>query len=134
MYEQLLAVPVIRGKKTEEEKFAGGEITTTVEAYIAGTGRAIQGATSHNLGQNFGRMFDISFEDEKGQRQVPVQVRVLRCFCYYCDALLLPPLLVAAPAPPATGYGSRHPTSYLLLLAHPSSLPRCRWGARSSTT
>lgn len=42
VYEELLAVPVIRGKKTEKEKFAGGFYTTTVEAYIPGTGRAIQ--------------------------------------------------------------------------------------------
>lgn len=45
------------GTKTEAEKFAGGHKTTTVEAYISGTGRAIQGATSHHLGQNFGKMF-----------------------------------------------------------------------------
>ena len=54
VYEEILAVPVIPGTKTEAEKFAGGLRTTTVEAYIAGSGRAIQGATSHNLGQNFG--------------------------------------------------------------------------------
>ncbi|CAN0120119.1 unnamed protein product [Laminaria digitata] len=57
VYEELLAVPVIMGTKTEAEKFAGGYKTTTVEAYISGTGRAIQGATSHHLGQNFGKMF-----------------------------------------------------------------------------
>ena len=49
--------PVSKGTKTEAEKFAGGHKTTTVEAYISGTGRAIQGATSHHLGQNFGKMF-----------------------------------------------------------------------------
>ena len=43
IYENLLAVPVIRGKKTEKEKFAGGDYTTTVEAYIPAAGRAIQG-------------------------------------------------------------------------------------------
>jgi prolyl-tRNA synthetase len=69
VYEDLLAVPVISGKKTEKEKFAGGHTTTTVEAYISGSGRAIQGATSHNLGQNFGKMFDITFQDEKGTSQ-----------------------------------------------------------------
>ena len=42
IYEQMLAIPVIRGKKTEKEKFAGGDYTTTVEAYISATGRAIQ--------------------------------------------------------------------------------------------
>ena len=51
------------GKKTEKEKFAGGDFTTTVEAYIKAAGRAIQGATSHHLGQNFSKMFDISYED-----------------------------------------------------------------------
>lgn len=49
-----MAVPVIKGVKTEKEKFAGGDFTTTVEGFIPVTGRAIQGATSHQLGQNFG--------------------------------------------------------------------------------
>jgi prolyl-tRNA synthetase len=73
VYEELLAVPVVPGYKTEKEKFAGGFRTTTVEAYIAGSGRAIQGATSHNLGQNFGKMFDIYFQDEQGQTQIAWQ-------------------------------------------------------------
>merc|ERR1719500_2158829 len=64
VYEELLAIPVVRGKKTEKEKFAGGDYTTTVEAFISVAGRAIQGATSHHLGQNFAKMFDISFEDK----------------------------------------------------------------------
>ena len=65
VYEDLLAVPVVKGKKTELEKFAGGEFTTTVEAFIPGTGRGIQGATSHMLGQNFAKMFEIEFLDKK---------------------------------------------------------------------
>lgn len=69
VYEELLAVPVVPGYKTEKEKFAGGYRTTTVEAYIAGSGRAIQGATSHHLGQNFGKMFDITFQNEKGESE-----------------------------------------------------------------
>jgi len=73
IYQQLLAVPVIKGYKTEKEKFAGGYMTTTVEAYIPATGRAIQGATSHNLGQNFGKMFKIEYEDQKGVKQIPWQ-------------------------------------------------------------
>lgn len=73
VYEHLLAVPVIKGMKTESEKFAGAVHTTTVEAYINGSGRAIQGATSHNLGQNFGKMFKISFEDDKGEKAIPWQ-------------------------------------------------------------
>lgn len=63
VYEELLAVPVIQGTKTEKEKFAGGFYTTTCEGYIPTTGRGIQGATSHCLGQNFSKMFDITVED-----------------------------------------------------------------------
>ncbi|CAH8864561.1 unnamed protein product [Trichobilharzia szidati] len=62
VYEYLLAVPVVKGRKTEREKFAGADYTTTVEIYIDGNGRAIQGATSHHLGQNFSRMFDVTYE------------------------------------------------------------------------
>ncbi|XP_033125799.1 bifunctional glutamate/proline--tRNA ligase-like [Anneissia japonica] len=65
IYEYLLAIPVVRGRKTEKEKFAGGDFTTTVEVYISASGRAIQGGTSHHLGQNFSKMFDITFEDPK---------------------------------------------------------------------
>jgi len=66
VYETLLAVPVIRGRKSEKEKFAGGLYTTTVEGFIPSTGRAIQGATSHCLGQNFGKMFGITYLPESG--------------------------------------------------------------------
>ncbi|PVF93478.1 putative proline-tRNA ligase, partial [Serendipita vermifera] len=70
VYEELLAVPVIPGVKSDKEKFAGGLYTTTVEGFVPTTGRGIQGATSHCLGQNFSRMFDISVEDPntKGER------------------------------------------------------------------
>ncbi|CAI9767790.1 unnamed protein product [Fraxinus pennsylvanica] len=68
IYEEFLAVPVIKGKKSEHEKFAGGLYTTTVEAFIPNTGRAIQGATSHCLGQNFAKMFEINFENDKGEK------------------------------------------------------------------
>ena len=63
VYTDLLAIPVVKGRKTEKEKFAGGDFTTTCEAYIAASGRAIQGATSHHLGQNFSKMFNIAIED-----------------------------------------------------------------------
>lgn len=43
VYTDLLAIPVCKGRKTEKEKFAGGDYTTTVEAYISASGRAIQG-------------------------------------------------------------------------------------------
>lgn len=67
VYEELLAIPVIKGRKTEKEKFAGGYYTTTVEAYISASGRAIQGATSHCLGQNFSKMFEITFKRPDNQ-------------------------------------------------------------------
>eukprot|EP00742_Colponemidia_sp_Colp-10_P011805 GILJ01013180.1.p1 GENE.GILJ01013180.1~~GILJ01013180.1.p1 ORF type:complete len:837 (+),score=181.59 GILJ01013180.1:1-2511(+) len=76
VYEKLLAVPVIPGVKTEKERFAGGFNTTTVETFIPSVGRGCQGATSHNLGQNFGKMFDIAFEDptkSDGSKQIPWQ-------------------------------------------------------------
>lgn len=63
VYEYLLAVPVVRGRKTEKEKFPGADFTLTVEGYVSANGRGIQGATSHHLGQNFSKMFDISFQD-----------------------------------------------------------------------
>ena len=63
VYENLLAVPVIKGVKSEKEKFAGGLYTTTIEGFIPTTGRGIQAATSHCLGQNFAKMFDIVIED-----------------------------------------------------------------------
>ena len=63
VYTDLMAIPVVKGRKTEKEKFAGGDFTTTVEAYVSASGRGIQGATSHYLGQNFAKMFDIVFID-----------------------------------------------------------------------
>ena len=74
IYEELLAIPVVRGKKTEKEKFAGGDYTTTVEAFISVAGRAIQGATSHHLGQSFSKMFELTFENpETGAKEYVFQ-------------------------------------------------------------
>ncbi|KAK1143295.1 hypothetical protein N8T08_006822 [Aspergillus melleus] len=63
IYQDFLAVPVIPGRKSENEAFAGADYTTSVEAFIPSTGRAIQGATSHALGQNFSKIFNISVEN-----------------------------------------------------------------------
>eukprot|EP00301_Raphidiophrys_heterophryoidea_P014774 c23234_g1_i1.p1 GENE.c23234_g1_i1~~c23234_g1_i1.p1 ORF type:complete len:640 (+),score=180.87 c23234_g1_i1:42-1922(+) len=73
VYEDLLAVPVVKGRKSDKEKFAGADYTTTVEGFIPGVGRGIQGATSHCLGKNFARIFNIHFEDDKGQKQEVIQ-------------------------------------------------------------
>jgi len=69
VYEYLLAVPVIKGKKSEKEKFPGGLYTTTVEAFIPDSGRGVQAATSHCLGQNFSKMFNIQFESEQTTKE-----------------------------------------------------------------
>lgn len=74
VYEELLAVPVVKGKKTEKEKFAGGDFTTTCEGYIPQTGRGIQGATSHHLGQNFSKMFNVSVENPLGSEHPKIFV------------------------------------------------------------
>jgi len=74
VFEELLAVPVVQGRKTEKEKFAGGDYTTTIEGYIGASGRAIQAGTSHHLGQNFSKMFDITFENpETGEKDFVYQ-------------------------------------------------------------
>ncbi len=59
--ETELAVPVVTGRKSESEKFAGALRTYSIEA-LMGDGRALQAGTSHNLGQNFARAFDIQFQ------------------------------------------------------------------------
>ena len=56
-----LAMPVIDGQKTDSEKFAGAERTYSIEALMR-DGRALQAGTSHNLGQNFAKVFDIKFQ------------------------------------------------------------------------
>jgi len=72
-YREICAVPTIQGIKTKNETFPGADYSMTVEGYIPGSGRGIQGATSHCLGQNFGKMFKIQFLDEHNQPQIPIQ-------------------------------------------------------------
>ncbi|NLZ27523.1 MAG: proline--tRNA ligase [Firmicutes bacterium] len=64
--ENELAIPVYTGRKTEKEKFAGALHTYTVEALMS-DGKALQAGTSHNLGQHFARVFDITFMDMDDQ-------------------------------------------------------------------
>jgi len=68
LVETDLAIPVVPGRKTESEKFAGALRTYSIEA-LMGDGRALQAGTSHNLGQHFARVFDITFLDRDGQRK-----------------------------------------------------------------
>jgi prolyl-tRNA synthetase len=73
VYEKCLAVPVIAGKKSEGEKFGGAEYTTTVECFVPVVGKAVQGATSHCLGQNFSKMFNIQVETSTGSKEFVYQ-------------------------------------------------------------
>jgi prolyl-tRNA synthetase len=66
--EEHLALPVIEGLKTESEKFAGAHHTYCIEA-LMGDGKALQAGTSHHLGQNFAKAFDVTFQTEKGTRE-----------------------------------------------------------------
>jgi len=69
IYEEYFAIPVVPGIKSESEKFAGAKTTYTVESLMP-DGKALQGATSHNLGQNFAKAFNIQFQDKDGKNQL----------------------------------------------------------------
>jgi prolyl-tRNA synthetase len=64
---EVLAIPVLKGRKTDNERFAGATTTWTCEAMMR-DGKALQMGTSHELGQNFARAFDITYLDESGQQ------------------------------------------------------------------
>ena len=64
--EEVLAIPVIKGQKTEKEKFAGAEATYTIESLMH-DGKALQSGTSHNFGDGFARAFGIQFTDKDNQ-------------------------------------------------------------------
>ncbi|MBZ5609374.1 MAG: proline--tRNA ligase [Acidobacteriia bacterium] len=64
--EDEMAMPVIKGAKTQSEKFAGAVRTYAIEAMMQ-NGLALQSGTSHDLGQNFGRAFDVKFQSKEGQ-------------------------------------------------------------------
>jgi len=68
--EDWLAIPPLTGRKTETEKFAGADYTLTCE-WIMSDGRALQTGTSHHLGQNFTRVYDITFAGRDNTRQFP---------------------------------------------------------------
>ena len=70
--EDWLAIPVIKGRKTESEKFPGARYTESIEAMMS-DGLALQSGTSHHLGQNFTRAYDIAYSDRENQRQHPFQ-------------------------------------------------------------
>ena len=67
--EEVLAIPVIKGQKTEKEKFAGAEATYTIESLMH-DGKALQSGTSHNFGDGFARAFGIQYTDKNNQLTV----------------------------------------------------------------
>lgn len=64
--ENVMAMPVIKGRKTQSERFAGALYTYSIEAMMQ-NGFALQAGTSHDLGQNFGKAFDVQFQNKEGQ-------------------------------------------------------------------
>ena len=66
--EEVLAIPVVRGKKTDKEKFAGAKATYTIEALMH-DGKALQSGTSHNFGDGFARAFGIQYTDKDNTLQ-----------------------------------------------------------------
>lgn len=66
--EQWMALPVVRGRKTANERFAGADDTLCIEALMQ-DGKALQAGTSHFLGQNFAKAFDVKFQDKSGKQE-----------------------------------------------------------------
>ena len=66
--EEVLAMPVVRGRKTEKEKFSGAEATYTIEALMH-DGKALQSGTSHNFGDGFAKAFGIQYTDKENKLQ-----------------------------------------------------------------
>ena len=71
-FEKVLAIPVVRGRKTDKEKFAGAEATYTVECLMKDH-KALQGATSHYFGDKFSRAYDVTFTGRDNKLQYPFQ-------------------------------------------------------------
>ncbi len=67
-FENFLAIPVVKGQKTDKEKFAGAEATYTIESLMH-DGKALQSGTSHNFGDGFARAFGIQYTDQNNQLQ-----------------------------------------------------------------
>ena len=99
--ENFMAIPVVQGVKSETERFAGALDTYTIEAMMQ-DGKALQSGTSHFLGQNFGKAFDVQFVDKDNQLQYAwatswgVSTRLMGALIMtHSDdnGLVLPPLL-----------------------------------------
>ena len=66
--ENFMGIPVVKGYKTETERFAGADDTYTIEALMQ-DGKALQAGTSHFLGQNFAKAFDVKFTSQEGKQE-----------------------------------------------------------------
>lgn len=101
--EEYMAMPVVAGLKTESEKFPGAVNTYTIEAMMQDK-KALQAGTSHFLGQNFAKAFNVTFQNESGERQhvwatswgVSTRLVGALIMCHSDDqGLILPPKLAA---------------------------------------
>lgn len=72
VFENYLAIPVIKGRKSDKEKFAGAEATYTIEAMMH-DGKALQSGTSHYFGNGFAKAFDIKYQSRDGKMEYPFQ-------------------------------------------------------------
>lgn len=72
LVEDILAIPVLKGRKTKKEQFAGAEATYTIETLMH-DGRALQAGTSHYFGQNFTKPFEIKFQNREGKEEYAYQ-------------------------------------------------------------
>lgn len=114
--EQYMAVPVVKGRKSESERFAGAEDTYTIEALMQ-DGKALQAGTSHFLGQNFAKAFEVKFLNQNNKEEYVwatswgVSTRLMGALIMAHsddDGLVLPPNLapiqvVIIPIPKANG-------------------------------
>lgn len=99
--EEFMAMPVVKGRKTESERFAGAEDTLCIESLMQ-DGKALQAGTSHFLGQNFAKAFDVKFTDKAGKLEhvwatswgVSTRLMGALIMCHSDDeGLVLPPRL-----------------------------------------
>jgi prolyl-tRNA synthetase len=88
--EQVLAMPVIKGRKTDKEKFAGAESTYTIEALMH-DGKALQSGTSHNFGDGFAKAFEIQYTDKENKLQYVHQTSWIIMVHGDDNGLVLPP-------------------------------------------
>jgi prolyl-tRNA synthetase len=72
LFKEMLAIPLLIGQKSAAEKFAGADFTLSIEAFMP-DGKALQAGTSHYLGQNFAKVFDIKFKDKNEKDQLAHQ-------------------------------------------------------------